>query len=153
MPAASVDGPLATSSASLEATPRTPPEGVVMAKVTLIVRTEMQSRPAVKRTRPRGYIETYRPQAKTLALLDDVITVLDEYREHWPLSDRQIFYRLVGPRYPKTDAFYTRLCEHIAAIERWLDLEQLGVDQALERQERQRIAYALPAPSGNGSHG
>ena len=80
--------------------------------------TETKSRSAVKRTRPRGYIETYRPQAKTQALLDDVIAVLDEYGDHWPLSDRQIFYRLLGPRYPKTDAFYTRLCEHIANARR-----------------------------------
>lgn len=54
--------------------------------------TVTKSRPAVKtRTRPRGYIETYRPQAKTKELLADVQDVLNEYREHLPLSARQIF--------------------------------------------------------------
>ena len=81
--------------------------------------TVTKSRPAVKtRTRPRGYIETYRPQAKTKELLADVQDVLNEYREHLPLSARQIFYRLVGTGYSKTDAFYTRLCEHIANARR-----------------------------------
>jgi len=69
--------------------------------------------------RPRGYIESYSPQAKTLALLEDVDSVLTEYREHWPLTCRQIFYRLVGAfGYEKSEAFYSKLCHHLANARR-----------------------------------
>src|SRR5687767_14482494 len=75
---------------------------------------------ASRRTaRPRGYIEGYRPQEKTKILLGDVLAVLDEYREHWPLTVRQIFYRMVGAYgYPKTEAFYGKLCHHLANARR-----------------------------------
>lgn len=69
--------------------------------------------------RPRGYIDSYRPQAKTRALLDDVLAVLDEYRDHLPLTSRQIYYRLIGAHgYDKTEAFYGKLCHHIALARR-----------------------------------
>lgn len=72
-----------------------------------------------KSGRPRGYIENYRPQAKTQVLLDDALAVLEEYREHWPLSVRQIFYRLVGAHgHPKDEAFYSKLCHHLANARR-----------------------------------
>jgi hypothetical protein len=72
-----------------------------------------------KTSRPRGYIQNYRPQAKTRALLDDADVVLREYREHWPLTVRQIYYRLVGAKgYPKTEAFYNTLCHHLANCRR-----------------------------------
>jgi hypothetical protein len=82
--------------------------------------TTQRSRPAVKtHTRQRGYIENYRPQAKTLVLLEDVAAVLSEYRAHWPLTVRQIYYRLIGAHgYPKTESFYERLCEHMANARR-----------------------------------
>lgn len=70
-------------------------------------------------TRPRGYISDYRPQAKTRQLLDRVVAVLDEYRAYWPLTVRQIFYRLVGAyEEPKTEGFYARVCEHVANARR-----------------------------------
>lgn len=70
--------------------------------------------------RPRGYIKDYRPQAKTRALLFDVEAVLDEYMSYWPLTCRQIFYRLVSTisSYPKTEAFYGNLCHHLANARR-----------------------------------
>lgn len=69
--------------------------------------------------RPRGYIENYRPQAKTLALLEQAQAVLTEYRQYWPLTCRQIFYRLVGAYdYDKTEAAYGRLCHHLANARR-----------------------------------
>lgn len=69
--------------------------------------------------RPRGYITDYRPQERTKQLLGDVMAVLDEYSEHWPLTCRQIFYRLVGAYgYDKTEAFYDKLCHHIANARR-----------------------------------
>jgi hypothetical protein len=69
--------------------------------------------------RARGYIENYRPQAKTRTLLDDVRQVLDAYRNHWPLTCRQIYYRLIGAHgYPKTEDFYKKLCHHLANARR-----------------------------------
>jgi hypothetical protein len=51
--------------------------------------------------RARG-LASWQPRAKSLALLDQVNAVLDEYRDHLPLTIRQIFYRLVGAYgYPK----------------------------------------------------
>lgn len=69
--------------------------------------------------RPRGYIADYRPQERTKVLLGDILAVLEEYREHLPLTSRQIFYRLVGAYgYEKTEAFYGKLCHHIALARR-----------------------------------
>jgi hypothetical protein len=78
------------------------------------------SRLAVKtHARRRGYITDYRPQAKTLALLNQVRAVLAEYRSYWPLTVRQVFYRLVGAYgHPKSEAFYARVCEHVANARR-----------------------------------
>jgi hypothetical protein len=78
------------------------------------------SQPAVKtHTRPRGYISAYRPQLKTRELLSLAVAVLNEYREYWPLTVRQIFYRLVGAyAQPKTESFYARVCEHVANARR-----------------------------------
>ncbi|MER9580483.1 hypothetical protein [Mesorhizobium sp. M0276] len=70
--------------------------------------------------RHRGYIFDYRPRAKTLALLDDVRAVMNEYRGYWPLTCRQVFYRLVSTTalYPKTELFYGKLCHHLANARR-----------------------------------
>lgn len=72
-----------------------------------------------KRSRPRGYIANYNPQARTVALLDEVKAVLEEYRDYLPLTARQIYYRLIGAYgHPKTEAFYGNLCEHLANARR-----------------------------------
>jgi hypothetical protein len=72
-----------------------------------------------KQSRPRGYIQNYRPQTKTVGLLDDVTAVLNEYRQHWPLTVRQVFYRLIGAYgHPKTEPFYGKLCHHMANARR-----------------------------------
>jgi hypothetical protein len=73
-----------------------------------------------KTGRARGYIEDYRPQPKTLELIKAIERVLHEYADYWPLTIRQIFYRLVGAyRYPKTEAFYRgKLCYHLANARR-----------------------------------
>lgn len=72
-----------------------------------------------KNTRSRGYISGYRPQARTAELLDQAILVLDEYRAYWPLTCRQIFYRLVGAHgYDKSESAYSRLCHHLANARR-----------------------------------
>lgn len=62
-------------------------------------------------TRVRGLAD-WNPQRKTLALLDQIQGVLDEYADHLPLTCRQIFYRLVGAHgYPKDERAYNRLLE------------------------------------------
>ena len=66
-----------------------------------------------KTTRVRGFAP-WKPQRKTMALLDDVQAVLTEYASYWPLTIRQVFYRLVGTvEYGKTEKAYARLCETI----------------------------------------
>src|SRR5689334_2712998 len=62
-------------------------------------------------TRVRGFAP-WKPRAKSLALLDAVNTVVSEYAAYLPLTNRQLFYRLVGAHgYAKTERAYKRLCE------------------------------------------
>jgi len=61
-------------------------------------------------TRHRGPRIDWRPQQSTVDLLDQVNDVLAEYRDHLPLTARQIFYRLIGKHgYDKTEKSYSRL--------------------------------------------
>jgi hypothetical protein len=65
------------------------------------------------RTRARGFAP-WSPERATLALLDRVKGVIDEYTDYLPLTIRQIFYRLVGAHeYGKTERGYQRLVEHL----------------------------------------
>jgi hypothetical protein len=69
------------------------------------------ARPDTGRTRARGFA-TWRPRNDAVELLAQVREILDEYREHLPLTLRQVFYRLVGSRgYEKTETAYKRLGE------------------------------------------
>jgi hypothetical protein len=69
-------------------------------------------------SRPKGYAE-WAPKAATLDVISDVGRVLDEYREHLPLTVRQIFYRLVGQYgYEKTERAYGRLAEYLVRARR-----------------------------------
>jgi hypothetical protein len=69
-------------------------------------------------TRPKGYA-AWRPHNKTVRLIKQVQQVLDEYRDHLPLTARQIFYRLVGVHgYPKTEDAAKRLNEHLVRARR-----------------------------------
>lgn len=66
-----------------------------------------------KNGRPKGSAP-WNPQKGTRVILDQVQEVLDQYREHWPLTIRQIFYRLVGAYgYEKTEKGYGRLSEYL----------------------------------------
>lgn len=68
--------------------------------------------------RPRGFIANYQPRANA-GLLDQVQTVLLEYREQLPLTCRQVFYRLVGSYgFEKTELAYKRLCELLVKARR-----------------------------------
>lgn len=60
-------------------------------------------------SRARG-LASWKPKAKTEALLDMVDEVLIEYVDYLPLTLRQLFYRLVAAHgYDKTEAAYERL--------------------------------------------
>jgi len=55
---------------------------------------------------------SWRPQARTQVLLDQIATVLSDYADHLPLTGRQVFYRLVATMdYPKTENAYKNLLE------------------------------------------
>ena len=84
------------------------------------------------RTRAKGYAD-WRPQDKTLALVDAVREILEEYQAHLPLTIRQVFYRLVGVYgYPKDENAYERLCNALnrarrAEYIRFEDLRDDGI--------------------------
>ncbi|HEY6276974.1 MAG TPA: hypothetical protein VIX86_11645 [Streptosporangiaceae bacterium] len=64
-------------------------------------------------TRVRGFAP-WSPRPDTLALLDVVNGILREYAAQLPMTNRQIFYRLVGAHgYEKTEQAYARLCEYL----------------------------------------
>jgi hypothetical protein len=80
--------------------------------------------------RPRGYA-AWRPQRKTMIVLDQVQAVLDEYADYLPLTVRQIFYRLVGAYgYDKTELAYARLGEYLnrARRARLVDFDDIRDD-------------------------
>lgn len=63
----------------------------------------------LKQHAPRG-LKPWNPTAKSRALLNDLLNVLDEYRDQLPLTLRQIFYRLVATeKLEKTESAYNRL--------------------------------------------
>lgn len=70
------------------------------------------------RTRPRGYAP-WAPRAPTVVLMGQVADVLEAYREHLPLTVRQVFYRLVAEvGYDKTERAYARLADHLVRARR-----------------------------------
>ena len=82
------------------------------------------------KTRPRGFID-WRPQAATVALLNQVKAVLTEYDAYLPLTCRQVFYRLVGAHgFEKTEQAYARLCETLnrARRARMIDMRAIRDD-------------------------
>lgn len=56
-------------------------------------------------SRVKGFA-SWKPQKRTEPLLADIEGVLEEYRAYLPLTVRQVFYRLVGKGYEKTEGFY-----------------------------------------------
>ncbi len=56
----------------------------------------------------------WNPCQRTRAVLEQVAAVLGEYRDYLPMTNCQIFYRLVGAfGYPKTERGYANLCEYL----------------------------------------
>lgn len=88
------------------------------------------------RTRPRGFA-AWKPRPETLATVDRIKAVLAEYREHLPLTCRQVFYRLVGTgAWEKTELAYNRLCEVLnrARRARLIPFEAIRDDGIVLRQ-------------------
>ena len=68
--------------------------------------------------RPKGYAP-WKPQKKTARLIMRVKEILKEYEDHLPLTNRQIFYRLVAAYgYPKTENFAKSLNDHLTRARR-----------------------------------
>jgi hypothetical protein len=66
-----------------------------------------------KRTRVRG-LAPWRPRAKTQLVLTQIQEILEEYRAQWPITNRQICYRLVGRfHYDKTEQAFERAYEYL----------------------------------------
>jgi hypothetical protein len=66
----------------------------------------------------QGYVE-WNPQTKTRYWMQAVNEVLDAYKAYWPLTIRQIFYRLVANyEYDKTEQAYGRLINYLGRARR-----------------------------------
>lgn len=66
-----------------------------------------------KRKRVRGF-KPYNPRPESQVYLRQVIEVLEEYREFWPVTIRQVYYRMIGAHgYPKDANACDRLEEYI----------------------------------------
>jgi hypothetical protein len=76
--------------------------------------TETVSGRTYTSTRVRGFAE-WSPRPDTLDVISRVQDILRRYRAQLPLTNRQIFYILVGSDagYPKTERAYARLCEYL----------------------------------------
>lgn len=66
----------------------------------------------------RGYV-SYRPQAEAAHWLLKARDVINAYEEYWPLTVRQVFYRMVAEHgYAKTEDDYKKLAKIIARARR-----------------------------------
>ncbi|MCX4783870.1 MULTISPECIES: hypothetical protein [unclassified Streptomyces] len=69
--------------------------------------------------RPRGPQPLWRPKRETVRVLTAVDCVLDRYRDHLPVSLRQLFYVLLGDGVlEKTECDYKRMCEYVGMARR-----------------------------------
>jgi hypothetical protein len=69
--------------------------------------------------RPRGPQPHWRPKRETLRVLAAVEVVLDRYRDHLPVSLRQLFYVLLSDGVlAKTECEYKRMCEYVGMARR-----------------------------------
>ena len=64
-----------------------------------------------KRSRPVGYAP-WSPRAGTREALDQILSVLDDHAEYWPITPRQVLYRLMG-RGQATKADAERIGDYI----------------------------------------
>ncbi|MFC9431507.1 hypothetical protein [Streptomyces sp. NPDC056987] len=69
--------------------------------------------------RPRGPQPRWRPKRETLRVLDAVDAILDRYRDHLPVSLRQLFYVLLSNGVlEKSERDYKRMCEYVGMARR-----------------------------------
>ncbi|MEV1005038.1 hypothetical protein [Nonomuraea sp. NPDC050202] len=69
--------------------------------------------------RPRGPQPHWRPKRETLRILTAVDAVLDRYRDHLPVSLRQLFYVLLSDGVlAKSERDYKRMCEYVGMARR-----------------------------------
>lgn len=82
-------------------------------------------------TRPRGFAP-WNPEPESVALVEQVRTVLATFQAHLPVTIRQVFYRLVSTvGFPKTEQAYDRLCDKVTLARRaglldWADFRDDG---------------------------
>lgn len=91
----------------------------------------------------RGYT-AYRPRAETRYWLERAQQVINDYRQYWPLTVRQVFYRMVAEHaYDKTEAAYGRLASMIARARRaYLIDRSLGIPFEAIRDDSMRFEVA-----------
>lgn len=94
--------------------------------------------------RVKGFA-SWKPQKRTLSVLEDIETVLEEYREYLPLTIRQIFYRLVGKGYPKSETFYSNVQETLNRARRCGRISFSSIrDDGVSRQGGESMGYDSP---------
>jgi hypothetical protein len=87
----------------------------------------------------------WKPQKRTEPLLADIAVVLEEYREYLPLTVRQVFYRLVGKGYPKTENFYATVQEVCNRARRSGRIRFESIrDDGVSRRGGESYTYASP---------
>jgi hypothetical protein len=94
--------------------------------------------------RVKGFAD-WNPQRKTRGLLADIDVVLEEYSRYLPLTIRQVFYRLVGKGYPKTENFYATVQEVTNRARRSGRLPFSSIrDDGVSRRGGERLTYGSP---------
>jgi hypothetical protein len=87
----------------------------------------------------------WKPQKRTEPLLQDIEHVLEEYREYLPLTVRQVFYRLAGKGYPKTENFYENVQEKCNRARRCELVPFSSIrDDGVSRQAGETLTYDSP---------
>jgi hypothetical protein len=87
----------------------------------------------------------WNPQKRTEPLLAEIKAVLDEYREYLPLTVRQVFYRLVGKGYPKTENFYDSVGDVCNRARRSGRIPFWAIrDDGVSRQGGESLTYTSP---------
>jgi hypothetical protein len=85
----------------------------------------------------RGYAD-WKPKADAVHWIRRTLDVAEQYRDYWPLSVRQVFYRLVADHgYEKTEAAYNRLTQIISRSRRaglipWDAIRDGGLGRTVE---------------------
>jgi len=87
----------------------------------------------------------WNPQKKTAPLLEDIERVLEEYRMYLPMTVRQVFYRLVGKGYTKSESFYDSVQELCNRARRAGRIRFTSIrDDGVSRQGGERLTYDSP---------